>query len=31
MFCRFISQSYSFLLKKPFAKAILVAFAKWYL
>ena len=31
VFCWFISQSYSFLLKKPFAKAVPVAFAKWYL
>ena len=29
--CEFISQSYSFPLKKPFAKTVLVEFAKWYL
>ena len=29
--CEFISQSYSFLLKKPFTKTVLVEFAKWYL
>ena len=29
--CYFISQSYSFLLKKPFAKTVLVEFARWYL
>ena len=31
VFCYFISQSYSFPLKKPFAKTVLVEFAKWYL
>ena len=31
VFCLFISQSYSFPLKKPFAKTVLVEFAKWYL
>ena len=29
--CEFISQSYSFPLKKPFAKTVLVEFSKWYL
>ena len=29
--CEFISQSYSFPLKKPFTKTVLVEFAKWYL
>ena len=29
--CEFISQSYSFPLKKPLAKTVLVKFAKWYL
>ena len=29
--CEFISQSCSFPLKKPFAKTVLVEFAKWYL
>ena len=29
--CEFISQSYSFPLKKPFAKPVLLEFAKWYL
>ena len=29
--CEFISQSYSFPLKKPFAKIILAQFEKWYL
>ena len=29
--CEFISQSYSFPHKKPFAKTILVGFEKWYL
>ena len=29
--CEFISQSYSFPLKKPFAKTVLVEFAKGYL
>ena len=29
--CEFISQSYSFPLKKPFAKTVLVEFGKWYL
>ena len=28
--CEFISQSYSFPLKKPLAKTVLVKFAKWY-
>ena len=31
LFCEFTSQSYSFPLKKPFDKAILVEFSKWYL
>ena len=31
MFCEFISQSYSFPLRKPFAKTVLVEFSKWYL
>ena len=31
MFCEIISQSYSFHLKKPFAKTVLVELAKWYL
>ena len=31
MICEFISQSYSFPLKKPFAKTVLVEFAKGYL
>ena len=30
-FCKFISKSYSFPLKKPLAKTVLVEFAKWYL
>ena len=30
-FCSYISPSYSFPLKKPFSKAVLVEFAKWYL
>ena len=29
--CEFISQNCSFLLRKPFAKTVLVEFAKWYL
>ena len=29
--CEFISQSYSFPLKKPFAKPVLLEFAKWHL
>ena len=29
--CEFISQSYTFPLKKPFSKTVLVEFAKWYL
>ena len=29
--CEFLSQSYSFPLKKNFAKTVLVEFAKWYL
>ena len=29
--CEFISQSYSFPLRKPVAKTVLVEFAKWYL
>ena len=29
--CEFISQSYGFPLKLPFAKTVLVEFAKWYL
>ncbi|EPP30606.1 nef attachable domain protein, partial [Chlamydia psittaci C1/97] len=28
VFCKFISQRYSFSLKKPFAKTVLVEFAK---
>ena len=31
VFCSFISQSYSFSLKKRFTKTVLVEFAKWYL
>ena len=31
MFCQFNSQSYSFPLKNPFAKAVVLEFAKWYL
>ena len=31
LFCKFIVQSYSFPFKKPFAKSVLVEFAKWYL
>ena len=31
MFCEIISQSYSFAMKKPFAKTVLVELAKWYL
>ena len=31
LFCEFTSQSYSFPLKKPFDKAVLVEFSKWYL
>ena len=31
VFCEFISQSYTFPLKKPFSKTVLVEFAKWYL
>ena len=31
VFCEFISQSYSFPLKKPLHKPVLVEFAKWYL
>ena len=31
VFCKFISPSYSFPLKKPFAKTVLVELAKWYL
>ena len=31
VFCEFISQSYSFPLQKPFAKTVLVEFAKGYL
>ena len=31
VFCEIISQSYSFPLKKPFAKTVLVELAKWYL
>ena len=31
LFCEFTSQSYSFPLKKPFAKTVLVEFGKWYL
>ena len=30
VFCDFFSQSYSFALKKPFTKTVLVEFAKWY-
>ena len=29
--CEFISQNYSFPLKKPFAKTLLVEYSKWYL
>ena len=31
VFCEFISQSYRFPLRKPFAKTVLVEFSKWYL
>ena len=31
VFCLFISPIYSFPLKKPFTKTVLVEFAKWYL
>ena len=31
VFCEFFAQSYSFPLKKPFAKTVLVEFAMWYL
>ena len=31
MICELISQSYSFPLKKPFAKTVFVVYAKWYL
>ena len=31
VFCEFISQSYIFPFKKPFAEAVLVELAKWYL
>ena len=31
VFCEFISHSYIFPLKKPFANTVLVEFAKWYL
>ena len=31
VFCDFISEIYSFPLKKPFAKTVLVEFAKWHL
>ena len=31
LFCKFVSHSYIFPFKKPFAKAVLVELAKWYL